>query len=153
MKTFRLIPLFCLLFFNCTGQDKKQEETNTFKPDANIQVNKEYDEHGNLIKYDSIYSYSYSSNGKINDSMKTQFQRHFNSHSFFNDTFYDDFFKRDSLTGFYHHRNFFFDGFMNKNEEIKKMMRRMDSIQQMFFKENRESIIPEEPEKSKLNRI
>ena len=153
MKTLKLMPLFCLLFFNCSGQDKQKTETNTIKPDENITVNKEYDEHGNLTRYDSIYSYSYSSGNKLNDSIKMQFQRHFNNHSFFNDSFFDDFFKRDSTTGLFNHDNFFFDGFMNQDDEIKSMMKRMDSIQQLFFNQNQRSIIPAEPEKSNQKRI
>ena len=153
MKTLKLMPLFCLLFFNCSAQNKQKSDGNTTKPDENIQVNKEYDEHGNLIKFDSIYSYSYSSNGKLNDSIKMQFQRHFNTHSFFNDSFYDDFFKRDSITGHFNHQNFFIDGFKNQDEKIKSMMKRMDSIQQLFFNQNQRSIIPAEPEKKKENRI
>tara|TARA_R110000868_G_scaffold286675_2_gene547107 strand:+ start:234 stop:464 length:231 start_codon:yes stop_codon:yes gene_type:complete len=75
-----------------------------------------------------------------------QFQRHFSNHSFLNDSFFDNFFERDSTTGHFNHENFFFDGFMNQDEGIKSMMKRMDSIQQLFFNENQRSIIPAEPE-------
>lgn len=149
MKTLKIIPIFFLLFFNCSGQQKNEE--NKVKPDENITVNKAYDEEGNLTRYDSIYSYSYSSNGKLNDSIKMQFQRHFKNHSFFNESFYDDFFERDSITGGFNHENFFFDGFMNQDEGIKSMMKRMDSIQQLFFNQHQRSIIPAEPEKQKSN--
>ncbi len=154
MKTLKIIPILFLIFFNCSGQQKQTEkEENTLKPDENITVNKEYDEYGNLKRYDSIYSYSYSSNGKLNDSIKMQFERHFNRHSFFNDSFFDDFFEQDSLTGLFNHENFFFDGFMNQDEGMKSMMKRMDSIQQLFFNERQRSIIPVEPEKSNNKRI
>ncbi|MDU8887197.1 hypothetical protein RXV94_13580 [Yeosuana sp. MJ-SS3] len=146
MKTLKLTLLFCLLFFNCSGQDKSKTKENSIKPNENIQVNKEYDEFGNLTKYDSIYSYSYSSNGKLNDSIKMQFQSHFNNHSFFNDSFFDDFFKQDSLTGHFNPKNFFFDGFTNQDDEIKSMMKRMDSIQDLFFNQYQRSIIPPESE-------
>lgn len=149
MKTLKIIPIFFLLFFNCSGQQKNEE--NNVKPDENITVNKAYDEEGNLTRYDSIYSYSYSSNGKLNDSIKMQFQRHFKNHSFFNESFYDDFFERDSISGEFNHENFFFDGFMNQDEGIKSMMKRMDSIQQLFFNQHQRSIIPAEPEKQKSN--
>ncbi|MCF7561843.1 hypothetical protein L3X39_14450 [Sabulilitoribacter multivorans] len=152
MKTLKIIPIFFLIFFNCSGQQKQQENKEpAIKPDENIQVNKEYDEYGNLTRYDSIYSYSYSSNGKLNDSIKMQFQRHFNNHSFFNDSFFNDFFKRDSITGHFNPENFFFDGFMNQDTHIKSMMKRMDSIQQLFFNQNQRSIIPAEPETEKMN--
>lgn len=152
MKALKIIPIFFLVFFNCQGQQTLQKnKESTPKPDENIQVNKEYDEHGNLIKYDSIYSYSYSSNGKINDRIKMQFQHHFNKHPFFNDDFFDHFFQQDSLGGPFNKRNFFFDGFMNQDEDIKSMMKRMDSIQQMFFNQHSTPLIPAEPEKSKPN--
>jgi len=148
MKTLQLLPLFCLLFFNCSGQNKAQKsEENIIKPDENITVNKEYDEFGNLKRYDSIYSYSYSSNGKLSDSLKLQFQQHFNNHSFFEDSFFDDFFGRDSISGGgFYPDNFFQKGFMNHNQHIEHMMRRMDSIQRLFFNGNRGMIIPPEPE-------
>ncbi|XMO85548.1 hypothetical protein AAFN75_12195 [Algibacter sp. AS12] len=149
MRTLNLIPLFCLLFFNCSGQDKQQSEPLALKPDENITVNKEYDENGNLTRYDSIYSYSYSSNEKVNDSLKMEFQKHFNSHSFFNDSFFNDFFGRDSDSKQFHSENFFHDGFMNHNQQIEHMMRRMDSIQQLFFNQQSRPIIPAEPENKK----
>ncbi|GAA4806533.1 hypothetical protein [Litoribaculum gwangyangense] len=152
MKTLKIIPiLFFSLVFNCYGQNKQKDNPNKIKPDENIQVNKEYDEQGNLIKYDSIYSYSYSSSSKLNDSIKMQFQRHFKNHSFFNDAFFDNFFKNDSLIDPFDQRNFFFDGFINQDDDIKNMMRRMDSIQQMFFNLQTGPMIPAEPEKIKPN--
>ncbi|SHI57595.1 hypothetical protein [Algibacter luteus] len=150
MKTVYLIPLFCLLCFNCSGQDKQKSEAQALKPDANITVNKEYDEHGNLTRYDSIYSYSYSSNGKLNDSLKLQFQQHFNNHNFFNDSFFDDFFGKDSISGGgFYPDNFFQKGFMNHNQHLQHMMKRMDSIQNLFFNNFDRPIIPAEPEKVK----
>lgn len=149
MKTLNLLTLFCLLFFNCSGQDKTQKTKDyTIKPDENITVNKEYDEFGNLKRYDSIYSYSYSSNGKLSDSIKLQFQKHFNNHSFFNDSFFNDFFGKDSISGGgFYPDDFFQKGFTNQNQHIQQMMRRMDSIQQLFFNQNSRPLIPAIPEK------
>ncbi|MEP3837028.1 MAG: hypothetical protein ABJM36_05245 [Algibacter sp.] len=151
MKTLKLIPLFCLLFFNCSGQDKQKNEALALKPDENITVNKEYDENGNLTRYDSIYSYSYSNNGKLTDSLKIEFQKYFNSHSFFNDSFFKDFFDQDPDSKQFNSENFFHDGFMNHNRQIEQMMRRMDSIQQLFFNQHSKPIIPAEPETPKPN--
>ncbi|NJX14167.1 hypothetical protein [Tamlana crocina] len=147
MKTLKIIPmLFLLLFFNCSGQEKQGSTAqNDMKPDENITVNKEYDEHGNLIKYDSIYSYSYSSNGKLNDSLRMQFENHFKQNSIFSDSFFDDFFGSDS-DGTFNPRNFFQRGFINQDEHIKGMMKRMDSIQQLFFEQHARPIIPAEPQ-------
>lgn len=149
MKTLKLLLLFCLLFFNCSGQDNSQQKTkeSTVTPDENITVNKEYDEFGNLKRYDSIYSYSYSSNGKLSDSLKLQFQQHFNNHSLFNNSFFDDFFEKDSISGGgFYPDNFFQKGFIDHNQSIQHMMKRMDSIQQLFFNDKHQMLIPPEPE-------
>jgi len=37
----------------------------TIQPKEDIKVNKKFDENGNLIQYDSTYTYSYSSNGEL----------------------------------------------------------------------------------------
>jgi hypothetical protein len=50
------------------------------KPDVKIKVNKEYDNKGNVTRYDSTYSYSWSGNGQIPadaDSLLKGFSHHF----------------------------------------------------------------------------
>jgi hypothetical protein len=153
MKPLNFVLLFCLLFFNCSGQNKQKSDENTIKPDENIKVNKEYDEFGNLIKYDSIYSYSYSSNSKLQDSLKQKFQQHFNTHSFFNDSFFDNFFKPDSLSGNFNPDDFFNNGFMNHDGQIKNMMQRMDSIQKLFFNQYQGNFLPVEPKAEDQEKI
>lgn len=145
MKTLKIIPIFLLLIFSCAGQEKQNKDT-ALKPDENITVNKEYDEQGNLIKYDSIYSYSYSSNGKLNDSIKMEFQKHLKNHSLFIDSFSNDFFGKDSLTGQFNPDDFFQKGLINQDEQIKRLMKSMNSLQQLFFEQHSQPIIPAEPE-------
>ena len=67
MKKTAFTLLFLILFLGCNSQEKENQETQTdkkekaiIKPKEKWDVKKEYDEFGNLIKYDSIYSYSYS---------------------------------------------------------------------------------------------
>jgi hypothetical protein len=58
MKRFIVILLVCLgLFISLLAQNpvKKQNQ-----PQENSKVTKEYDEKGNLIKFDSLYTYSWS---------------------------------------------------------------------------------------------
>lgn len=50
----------CLSLF---AQDANKAIPN--KPDIKYKVNKEYDKNGNITRYDSTYSYSWSSNGQI----------------------------------------------------------------------------------------
>lgn len=144
MKTLKIIPIFMLLLFSCSAQENpKDKDSKAIVPKENVQVNKEYDEFGNLIKFDSIYSYSYSSNGKINDSLFLKIQEQFSKNRFFSDTFKNDFFAQDST---FFQNDFFSKGFMNHNQQINQMMKRMDSLQQLFFNQNQRAIIPPEPE-------
>lgn len=45
-----------ILLFSFTGFTQKQDTTKL--PNKNIKVQREYDEDGNLIRYDSIYTWS-----------------------------------------------------------------------------------------------
>ena len=56
-RYFLFIVLTMCLFLNSTAQ-KNDQKTNT--PKEEIKVNREYDKNGNLIKFDSLYSYSWS---------------------------------------------------------------------------------------------
>lgn len=72
------ISIVFFIFINnvINAQTKK-----THKPDVKIRVNKETDEYGNIIKYDSVYFYSWS-NFKadcIADSVLSEIERFFNS--------------------------------------------------------------------------
>ncbi len=77
MKTIRLsfttsIVLLLIGFNSCKGQNKQEEK---FKPDVKISVNKDFDKDNNMIRYDSSYSYSYSSTGNFPpDSLFSKFK-------------------------------------------------------------------------------
>jgi len=68
------------------------------QPDVNIKVTTEYDESGNVIRYDSTYSYSYSGNNlSMFDSIYRNFypdfqmnSMNFSSHRFMNEPFFSD---------------------------------------------------------------
>ncbi len=92
MKTF-LIACTCFMFF-VHGVIHSQEENTTKKPDERITVNKEYDDRGNLIRYDSIYSYSSSNSNLKMEAMDSIFKNFFlnSGTSFFKNSFdFDDF--------------------------------------------------------------
>jgi hypothetical protein len=110
------------------------------KPKVNIQVNKHYDDKGNLVGFDSTYSSYYSSvkgdTSKM-DSLMHRFDRYFNTNhlSFFNNEFNALFFK-DSLR----YPDFFHEDFFRKRYEMndayfKDMMQRMDSVKNKFYRE------------------
>lgn len=148
MKNLIYIVLV-LSFIGCNSQEKKKQETQepdkkeqeTIKPKESWDVKKEYDEFGNLIKYDSIYSYSYSNikGDSINvnlDSIMHSFRGYFDKNtpfkwqddfSFFpeNDSlFMRDFFKED----------YFLKNWQNQHSELDKMIKRMDSSRNAFLK-------------------
>jgi hypothetical protein len=110
------------------------------KPKVEIKVNKVYDENGNVIEYDSVYTWSYSNstgNVRINidpDSLFRQFIPWFGEHlnafsnpfssKVLNDsTMYLDFFNNDH----------FFDQWQDELFDFRNEMRRMDSLKRVFF--------------------
>lgn len=68
MKYLTIICVLCMIFSINNATAQKQQKN---QPDERVEVNKQYDKHGNLIRYDSIYSYSYSSSDK-NMKLHTQ---------------------------------------------------------------------------------
>lgn len=137
-----------LLFMGCKGQEKEQpqiekneKEEKIEKPKGQWDVHREYDEQGNLIKYDSIYSYSYSNiegdSLKVNlDSIMDSFRGYFRRNtplnwkdhfSYFPDNdslFMKDFFRED----------YFFDNWERHESNMEEMIKKMDSIRNSFLK-------------------
>ncbi|GGZ52406.1 hypothetical protein [Mesonia mobilis] len=137
MKKLALVVLSLGFFWSCSSQTEKATSSKNYEeikgksPQGNWEVHKEFDEHGNLIRKDSTYSYSWSSvNGRqVNpqemDSLmanaRKMMQAHmqnFNSTGFENS--FDDFFGESMLN-------------MNPSEMRKKMMQRMQQMQAQFF--------------------
>lgn len=148
MKTLIYI-LFALSFVSCNSQDKKKQDIQepekkeqvSIKPKETWDVKKEYDEFGNLIKYDSIYSYSYSNikgdSITVNlDSIMDSFSRYFeektpfkmNDRLFYfpqNDSlFMNDFFKGD----------YFFNQWKQRPLDVEQIIKQMDSTRNLFLK-------------------
>lgn len=146
MKTIKMIlvsvPL--IFFFGCNGQtqkgnnqllsNKKLISDTLSKPQINVKVNKQYDDKGRIIKFDSTYSYFYSSpKGALqlsNDSIYSQFKSFFDQSypNFFNDQNNNVFFN-DSLFKY----DFFNDDYFQKRFELnrkmfEKMYLQMDSL-------------------------
>ena len=65
MKTLAIILLAFSTVFACNKPTAKQTTavSDTANPKTSVTVNKKYDDKGNLIRYDSSYSYSYKSPG------------------------------------------------------------------------------------------
>ena len=148
MKKLALITLSLGFFWSCSSQTEKATSSKNYEdikgksPQGNWEVHKEFDEHGNLVRKDSTYSYSWSSvNGReVNpqemDSLmanaRKMMQSHMNSFNIsgFESSFGDDFFGESMMS-------------MNPDEISQKMMKRMQEMQAQFFSNQN---FPEESE-------
>lgn len=145
----KIITLLLILFITgCNSQEKNKQQTKSqendstsIKPKEAWDVKKEYDEQGNLIKYDSIYSWAYSNikgdSLRVNlDSIMDSFKIYFGENrpikwkegfSYFpeNDTIF--------MNDFFNH-NFFYNKWDNQQNEIEGLLKKMDSSRNDFLK-------------------
>lgn len=130
----RFITLLALIFGFQLIVMAQKSKSKDIAPKENSHVTREYDENGNLIKFDSVYSYSWSGDTTYLKSVSPEnfpnpFGDHFGSSvdsTFFNNFFFDDFDqsffspfsnKKDSIMnrhGFSQH----FKNFQFKNDSI-----------------------------------
>lgn len=142
MKRFVFLPglMLGLLLSSCQAQtkDEKMNKEETIKPKSNFTVNKEYDKDGNLIRYDSTYSYYYSNiadDTVMRDSIFNQFRQQFSqSYSFSDDPFFSEFYFEDSLLpyDFYKH-DFFTQRFRQNMQQMDSIFMGMDALKNDFF--------------------
>ena len=145
MKWIRLfIITFVLILYGCNkpnNQVEDKESTNNKNaPIEDIIVNREYDEDGNIIKYDSTYSSFYSNiegNQQAGDSILKNFKSLFEEkYPFSYNPAFQDFFYRDSLMMYDFYKKDFFSNRFNQNKEwTEKLFQDMDSIKNKFFNE------------------
>ena len=154
MKKYLLIALAAVFSVNCHGQDKgtkitKENDTQiTEQPKGTWKVDKEYDEYGNLIRYDSIYSWS--SHEKFDypstldkDSLIESFKsRFFSNYSRFENHGFEDIFAQDSLFS----QRFFNDDFFGSDfgkdfMDIDKITQDMIARQKKFLKKYKSEFI------------
>jgi hypothetical protein len=110
------------------------------QPKEDIKVNKEYDENGNLIRYDSTYTYYYSNiegDEIAADSIFNNFRNMFeDNYSFSTTPYFNDLFFEDSLLKYDFYKNdFFHERFMNNMQQMERLFWEMDSIENKFFME------------------
>lgn len=92
MRNF-VLPIL-LLLATVTGSQAQQAKKNQQAPDKQISVNREYDENGNLIRFDSTYVYRWSTDSTFQfpigkgweDLLGKEFFQHDWSSRFFNDS-------------------------------------------------------------------
>lgn len=153
--------LFCImttsLIFSGLAQTEVQKKN---YPKEDFKVNREYDERGNLIRFDSTYTYNWSGDTiLINEKMSENFDHFFNDHfKFFNDSnsFFGDFDqlfasrfrnKRDSLVI----KNFGNNNFHFFNFDKDSLMNNFKGFDDFFGLSNQEkpdSISPKSDKKS-----
>ena len=145
MKRIQLFTLtFLLILFGCKkpldGYSNSDLTNEVDPPREDIVVNKEYDEAGNIIKYDSTYRSFYSNiqNNKIlEDSILKDFKSMFEKkYPFSYNPSFNDFFYRDSLMQYdFYKKNFFKDRFNQNKQWTEKLLQEMDSVKDKFFNE------------------
>jgi len=110
-------------------------------PKVDIKVKKKYDKKGNIIGYDSTYSYIYVSPGgtkqDINlDSLMQKFKPMFfgQGGNLLQDPL-EEFFNNDSLVNQNFFDNHFFENQFNQNMfDFRAMVQKMDSLRNEFYK-------------------
>lgn len=125
-----LLALSVVFLISIVAQNPKSNKTpheqqDKTKPKEDIRVNREYDEKGNLIKFDSIYSYSYSSDSTLKDFDFKNFSDPFGMNlKFFNDSAFSQSFMKDF-------GSFFSDSFMQHQDS---MLSKLNKMHQLHFK-------------------
>ncbi|WP_159518018.1 hypothetical protein [Sunxiuqinia indica] len=132
--------LFVLLLGSCTGQGEKKgnPSTDSISPKTDILVNKEFDDDGNLIRYDSTYTRFYSNiegNTLLADSILNEFKNRFNQqYPFSGKSYFNDFFFEDSLLKYdFYRKDFFSERFRNNMKRMDSLFWQMDSLKNQFF--------------------
>ena len=128
-----------------TGNKSKEKKNN---PDVNIKVNKELDNNGNVIRYDSTYTWSWSSDSDqsfpqeyFNDSMSTDFFKPFEKNFFFGNNNVNPFgFTEDSLFN----QLFLSPDIDMMQKQMQEMMIQQQKMMEEFFGQPPTVPVPEE---------
>ncbi|WP_299248650.1 hypothetical protein [uncultured Lacinutrix sp.] len=161
MKKYVLLFMVGLLSVSCKGQEnetkiieQEDNKTDTVKePEGTWKVDKEFDENGNLIRYDSIYSWS--SNNKFDnlslsdrDSLMQTFKsRFFSNYSQFENQEFEDVFSQDSLfSKHFFNDDFFGSDFGNDFMDIDKLTQQIIARQKKFLEKYQSEFIKPEDE-------
>ncbi|MEO8933136.1 MAG: hypothetical protein ABI295_02425 [Xanthomarina sp.] len=160
MKQYILLFMVGLLSMSCNGQ-KNEQKTETKESDGKLvhqpkgtwKVDKEFDENGNLIRFDSIYSWS--SHGKFDnfsssnkDSLMKSFKsRFFTNYSGFENDGFEDVFSQDSLfIKHFFNDDFFGSDFGNDFMDIDRLKQQIISKQKKFLEKYQSEFIKPEDE-------
>jgi len=161
MKKYILLSSLVFFSFSCNGQDIKDtnEDVNHTKnnstaiPEGTWKVDKVFDKNGNLVKYDSIYSWS--SNMKTDslafkdkDSIMQSFKsRFFSNFSQFENEGFENVFAEDSLfSNHFFNDQFFVSPFGKDFMDIDKIRLQMIERQKKFLEKYQSELFKPEDE-------
>lgn len=167
MKTMALAIAVAFSMASCNAQEKNGKNENhesamngnteiQAEPRGTWKVTKEVDENGNLIRYDSIYTYSFGNiNGKEippqkMDSALASFQKYMKQQmpQSFSAQMMDPFLN-DSLNNNFFEKGFFENHWEDFFPEMQQQLRQMDSLHQQFFQQAQPGLFPLEEKKNK----
>mgnify|MGYP007014079375 CR=1 FL=1 len=161
MKRYILLFVLAILSAGCNGQDAKVKKEASKETDNNIveepketwKVDKEFDENGNLIRYDSIYSWSSNNNfdnlsSLAKDSLMQSFKsKFFTNFSKFENEGFETIFSQDSLfSNRFFNDDFFGSSFGNDFMDIDKLRQQMIARQKKFLEKYQSEFIKPEDE-------
>ena len=145
--TWIISAIVLLQFTSCDAQKAKGETKTTEinKPHEEVKVNRKYDENGNLIAFDSVYTSYYSSfdGDTVNmDSLMDNFNMYF-SDIFDNGYAWNSLIEPDSVFHSSFFSNSFFENqFLQQDEQMLRMMQEMDSLKNVFFEMHARNLSP-----------
>tara|TARA_R100001369_G_scaffold86689_4_gene121399 strand:- start:4621 stop:5121 length:501 start_codon:yes stop_codon:yes gene_type:complete len=147
MKKIAILSIVAILNISCNAQENKKEANlqkdsiaQVEPPKGTWKVDKEFDENGNLIRYDSIYSWSSTDNldelaqrnpDSLLQSFRSKFYRNF---SHIDNQRFGELFSDDSLfTKRFFDNDFFDSDFGEDFMDIDRIRKRMETMQQRFL--------------------
>ncbi len=151
----KFVLSFCILLTSASVFSQTTKKENL--PNKNIDVKREYDKDGNLIRYDSTYVYSWSSDSthqflpdsilynfsdmykmrkKMQEQMEQFFQKDSSDNKVFRHPFFsDDFFGKDFFDPQFFRRDFFSKD-SSKNDFFKELEEMLESRKNLRYQHN-----------------
>jgi len=96
MKSLSIICAILLFSISVFSQDDDQEQSDNKEPQVKTETRKEFDEDGNLTRYDSVHTRQWSGTEELSDEFLKKFEKNF-------DRFREDWegFGDEFMSGFY----------------------------------------------------
>lgn len=148
---------------NAQNNQESISDPQKTKPQIKVDVNKEVDEYGNIIRYDSTYSYFYSDSAFNVSSFDSLFNNQLNGFTFeFGDSFFNDMTYPlwDSINkNSNQHFDHFFEDFENNSffkdydaimqeqmEMLDRHMKEMEEMREKYYKKRQtQRVNPQQP--------